>query len=386
MYMSTIAEKQKERLEVRSDYLAGKKPKRVFISAGFSSEAACGLAGINLFKAQYDPELMEQALDKACATFPSDTMMGRSLRSVYLCQFLGSKSWVAGSNGTLQHPEFYSMKVEEYDEFIKAPYKTLVEKILPRLHTALDKDPITSGINFMSAFIAWKDYNAKQNAMAARLTEKYGFAPGFTTNQGFVAPFDFLADQLRGFTQVNVDVHRIPDKVKAAVEVITPLMIKRATPKVMRPGLISFIPFHMGSFVSRKAFEELWWPSLEKCVVELDKIGIACCIFVEHDWTKYVSYLERLPKSTIMYMERGDPKAFADTVGKEHVIGGFYDPTISLTRSKQECIDEAKKLLDITMKTGKYYFCFDKSVLDIKSIDVSKVVAVLEWVRENAKY
>ena len=85
-------------------------------------------------------------------------------------------------------------------------------------------------------------------------------------------------------------------------------------------------------------------------------------------------------------MERGDPKAFADTVGKEHVIGGFYDPTISLTRSKQECIDEAKKLLDITMKTGKYYFCFDKSVLDIKSIDVSKVVAVLEWVRENAKY
>jgi hypothetical protein len=87
-----------------------------------------------------------------------------------------------------------------------------------------------------------------------------------------------------------------------------------------------------------------------------------------------------------MYMEQGDPKVFAETVGKDHTFGGFYDPTISLIRSKEACIDEVKRLLDITMKTGKYYFCFDKGVIDIKSIDVPKIQAVLEWVIENGKY
>ena len=384
--MSTNAEKQIERREVRSAYLEGKKPKRVFMSIGISGEAACGFAGVDLKKAHYNPELMEQALDKVCATFPSDVMMGANLRSAFVCQLLGAKNWVVGSDGTLQHPDISPMRVDEYDDFIKNPYRMLIETFAPRIYSALDKDPVTSKLNFMSAFVAWKSNNAAQGAIAAKLSEKFGFVPGFVTNIGFVAPFDFLSDQLRGFAQINMDARRIPDKVKAAVDAITPLMIKKAIPAVMRPGLISFIPFHVGSFINKKAFEELWWPSLEKCVVDLDKIGIACCIFVEHDWTRYCSYLERLPKSTIMYMEQGDPKTFADTVGREHVFGGFYDPTISLTRSKQECIDEAKRLLDITMKTGKYYFCFDKSIMDMKSVDVSKVVAVLEWVYENGKY
>jgi len=125
---------------------------------------------------------------------------------------------------------------------------------------------------------------------------------------------------------------------------------------------------------------------LEKTVVELDKIGVACALFVEQDWTRFAPFLARLPKSDIMYMEAGDPKVFTETVGKDHIIGGFYDPTISLARSKEECIDEVKKLLDIVMKTGKYYFTFDRSVMDVKSIDISKIQAVLEWVAVNAKY
>ena len=384
--MSTIAEKQKERMEVRNDYLAGKKPKRVFVATGISCEAACGFAGVDLKKAHYDYSLIEQALDKVSAAFPSDVIMGRNLRSAYVCQLLESRNWKMGSRGTLQHPEVNSMMVEDYDEFIRDPYKTMVEKFMPRLYAALEHDSVTGGISFMSAHEAWKKYNTAHNEIAAKINDKYGYVPSFVTNSGFVAQFDFLADQLRGFTQITMDIHRIPDKVKAAVDAIVPLMLKKTIPQVMRPGLISFVPFHMGSFIGKKAFAELYWPSFEKCVLELEKIGIACCIFVEHDWTRHCSYLERLPKSTIMYMEQGDPQVFSDTVGREHIIGGFYDPTISLTRSKQECIDAAKKLLDITMKTGKYYFCFDKNIMDIKSIDVSKVQAVLEWVYENAKY
>jgi hypothetical protein len=85
-------------------------------------------------------------------------------------------------------------------------------------------------------------------------------------------------------------------------------------------------------------------------------------------------------------MENGDPKRFAETVGKDHVFGGFYDPTVTLSRSREECIDNAKRLLDICMKSDHYYFCFDRNVMDIKSVDVPKLQAVLEWVRENGNY
>jgi hypothetical protein len=279
------------------------------------------------------------------------------------------------------------MYAEDYDEFIAAPYKTIVEKFLPRVCTALDTDPVTRSLKLAAAYGAYNNISAAHFGVYMKLGMKYGYAPGImASNQMILAPFDFLADQLRGFKAITMDIRRCPDKVKAAVEVITPLMIKMATPPVMRPGLISFIPLHLAPFINMKAFEKLYWPTFEQMIVELDKKGIACFIAAEQDWTRYCEYLERLPKSTIIYMETGDPKRFTETVGKDHVFGGFYDSTITLSRSKEACIDEAKKLLDTCMKSDHFFFTFDKAVMDMKSVDVPKLQAVLEWVHENGKY
>ncbi|MDR1567002.1 MAG: hypothetical protein LBS48_06955 [Treponema sp.] len=384
--MSTVEELFKERNEVRSDLLSGKKPKRLFIAPSFTIEAACGLANVNPIETHYNMDLLEKALTKACETFYSDVFAARSTRFANVYQQLGAKNWIAGSSGTMQHPEIETMHAEDYDEFIAAPYKTIVEKFLPRVCTALDTDPVTRSLKLAAAYGAHKNIVNTQNGIAGKLTVQYGYVPGFITNPMIEAPFDFLSDQLRGFKAITMDIRRCPDKVKAAVEAITPLIIKIATPAIMRPGLISMIPLHLGPFINRKAFEELYWPTLEQMIVELDKKGIACSLFVEQDWTRYCEYLERLPKSTVMFMEAGDPKRFTETVGKDHVIGGFYDPTITLARSKEECIDEAKRLLDICMKSDHFYFTFDKYIMDIKSVDVPKLQAVLEWVRENGKY
>ncbi|MDR1588480.1 MAG: hypothetical protein LBS57_13585 [Treponema sp.] len=384
--MSTVEELFKERVQVRTDLLSGKKPKRVFITPNFTMEAACGLAGVNLLEAHYNMELFEKALAKVAETFYSDVFASRSTRFAGIYQQLGAKNWIIGSNGTVQHPEIETMHTEDYDEFIAAPYKTIVEKFLPRVCTALDTDPVTRGMKLAAAYGAYKNVFAAQNVIAGKLIAQYGYVPGMITGQMIEAPFDFLADQLRGFKAITMDIRRCPDKVKAAVEVITPLIIKMATPPAIKPGIISFIPLHLGPFINKKAFEELYWPTFEKLIVELDKKGIACSLFVEQDWTRYCEYLERLPKSTIMFMEAGDPKRFTETVGKDHVFAGFYDPTITLARSKEECIDEAKRLLDICMKSDHFYFNFDKNVIDIKSVDVPKLQAVLEWVRENGKY
>jgi hypothetical protein len=387
MSMSTVEELQKERMEIRSDLLAGKKPKRVLVAPAFSWEFACQLAGVDMKQAHFNfLELTEKAIEKVCQTFQVDVSPTRSLRFANVYYHLGAKNWVIGSNGVIQHPEIATMELEEYDEFINAPYKTIIEKFLPRACSKLAMDPYNNALNLATAYGAFKNISGAQAGLIGKFAAKYGYAPGFVNHQLLSAPFDFVADQLRGFTRINMDTRRIPDKVKAAVDAVTPIMIKMATPIVKRPGLCAFIPLHLGPFLNQKIFEELYWPSLEKMVVELDKVGVACALFVEQDWTRFAPFLERLPKSSIMYMEAGDPKVFAETVGKDHVIGGFYDPTISLARSKEECIDEMKRLLDIVMKTGKYYLTFDRSVMDVKSIDVSKIQAVLEYVTLHAEY
>jgi hypothetical protein len=384
--MSTIEELAKERMQLRTDLLSGKKPKRVFLDPEFTMEGACSYAGIDLRQAYYNIALTEKAFDKSCADFVADTLFVSNNRFPSVYQILKARNWIAGANGAVQHPEVEIMYAEDYDEFIAAPYKTMLEKFLPRVCTALDKDPVSNALNLAAAYGAYTNINAALLAVYMKLATKYGYAPGFVTNQLFEAPFDYLSDQLRGFKGITLDIRRCPDKVKAAVEVIAPLMIKMAVPSVMRPGLISLVPLHLPPYISMKAFEELYWPTFEKVIVELDKKGIACYIFAEQDFTRYCEYLARLPKSTIVGIENGDPKRFTETVGKDHVFGGFYDPTITLTRSKEACIDEAKKLLDICMKSDHFYFTFNRPVMDIKSVDVPKVQAVLEWIHENGKY
>jgi hypothetical protein len=384
--MGSVEELIKERTQVRNDLLSGKRPKRVFCNPNFTMEAACDYAGINLMEAHYSMELTEKAYDKTCADFIADCMPARNIRFATIYQLLGARNWITSSNGTIQHPEIETMKVEDYDEFIAAPVKTIMGKFLPRVCAALDKDPVSNTLNLATAYGAYKNITAAQGAVYARMGAKYGYVPGMITNQPIEAPFDFLADQLRGFKAITMDIRRCPDKVKGAVEAITPLMIKMATPPAIRPGMLTFIPLHLAPYISMKAFDELYWPTFEKTIVDLDKIGIGCSLFVEQDWTRYCEYLERLPKSTVMFMESGDPKRFTETVGKDHVFGGFYDPTITLSRSTEECIDEVKKLLDTCMKSDHFYFTFDKSVIDMKSVNVPKLQAVCEWVYENGKY
>jgi hypothetical protein len=383
--MGTVEELIKERTQVRTDLLSGKKPKRVFSILFFGMGGTCSYAGIDMMQAHYSMELREKALDKFYAAFIADAFSGDT-RHPPVYHILGAKNWTTGSNGAMQHPEIEIMYAEDYDEFIDAPYKTIVEKFLPRVCAALDTDPVTRSLKLAAAYGAHKNIAAARNGITAKLMARYGYVPALATNQMIYAPFDFLADQLRGFKAITIDIRRCPDKVKAAVEAVTPLMIKMAVPPVIRPGLITMIPLHMAPYINQKAFEELYWPGLEKVVVELDRKGIACFLFAEQDWTRYCEYFERLPKSTIMRVEAGDPKRFTETVGKDHVFGGFYDPTITLTRSKEECIDEAKRLFDICMKSDHFYFAFDRSIMDIKSVNVPKLQAVLEWVRENGKY
>lgn len=378
-----------ERVKMREDLLAGKEPERIPVMASMTLEAACGLAQVNLLETHYNIDLMEQAYEKVCQTIFADSFPSGNFRFAAVYQMLDTVNWVMGSDGTPQHPEIEALHADEYDAYIEAPYSFLIKTLLPRVCKSLNGDPMENSLNLAKAYAHYKQVTGAQIGIIGKLSQKYGYMNGIIKGPQIEAPFDFLSDQLRGFKGINMDIRRQPDKVSRAVEVTLPLMIKVAQSMKLPPGagpVTCLVPMHLAPYIHRRAFEELWWPTFEKMVVELDRQGIHCYIFAEQDWTRYADFLAQLPESTVVGFEDGDPEVFKAVVGKKHVITGLADPTITLTRSKDECIDYVKRLVDVMAPGGRYYFGWGRSIMDIKSVDISKISAMLEWLHVNTDY
>jgi hypothetical protein len=385
--MKDVKELQAERSQLFLDLYDGKIPKRVPINVNFSIEFAIQYAGKDLAKSQWDTSELEEIYDKVCRDFVTDTNpAGMQLRNPLLYKTLGARNFIMSSNGFMQHPEIHGLEADEYDEFINSPYDCMLEKILPRIYTELDTNPGQRSIAFAKAFKAYHDEVIRDLGVIGNLTEKYGYSPYGGIELMTEAPFDFMADQLRGFKNITGDIRRYPGKVEAACEAVTPVMIKQGTPPNPSKYGATFIPLHMAPFLREKDFSRFYWPTFKKTVDELAAKGQPSLLFVEHDWSRFLDYLYDLPENTRMWFEYGDPKTVKEKLGSKHILTGFYPIGLLKTGTKEQCIDKAKEMLDILAPGGKYMFGFDKGIITADSVNIENLQAVLQYVAENGKY
>ncbi len=384
--MLEFAELANEKTQLIRDLFNGKVPKRVPISNPASMEFAIQYAGMDLAETQWDTTKLEVVYDKFCQDFVSDINPVASLRNAAFYQILGSKAIIMGSNGYMQHPEVVGLLPEEYDEFIASPYNCIIETILPRLYTELDTEPGKKAMALAKAMQVYSDEAANLGKVREKKHAKYGYASmsGAMTE----APFDFMADFIRSFKGISGDVRRYPDKVLAACEAVTPLLIKKGTLLNLSMVGVTNIPLHMAPYMRDKDFEKFYWPTFKQLVEALVDMGQNISLFVEHDWTRFLDYLIELPANTVMRFEYGDPKVIKEKLGKKHILSGFYPVTILQTGTKQQCIDKAKELIEILAPGGKYWFNTDKVVIatDANGRIADNLKAVLKYVYENTNY
>jgi len=382
-------ELQQERINLFHNVYDNKIPKRVPVNISLTSEVIAQFANLDLAKVQWNLELIYDAADAMCRTVFSDVCLFRgSFRYPSFYQILKSQSFVMASNGFIQHPEVMGMYQEDYDYLIENPYECIVERIIPRQYKAIDwNDPINSALNLMKAFSTYNNEFAQANKIIQDLTRKYGYYPQNILNQGFTeTPFDFLADQLRGFKGISKDIRKIPDKIVRACEALYPLVFAKGMPKEISKYSFVFIPLHMPAFMREKDFERLYWPTFKRMVEEYASLGIRCTLFCEHDWNRYLDYLYELPANSILIFEYGDPKLIKTKLGKKHIITGLY-PLINLkTKSPEKCAEEAKRYIDILAPGGKYIFGFDKSPLLLSDFNLEALRVVAETVRDYGVY
>nr|WP_303871519.1 uroporphyrinogen decarboxylase [Acetobacterium wieringae] len=368
------------------DLYDGKQPRRIPIVSTADNAFCLEYAGFNLKTEQYSVDENLEAIRKATADFDCDAVFALYARFPHLYKILGSTNFVPGADGFLQHPEVCGLEVDEYDEFIEDPLKTIWDKVLPRIHKEIGKGGFEGQKAVSKAYHSFYETMGKIGMASMQMANELGRSTYSFVGAISSTPFDVLSDQLRSFTGISADVRRRPEKVEAAAAALLPLALKAGILPHSNHYNRTFIPLHMGPYLREKDFARLYWPSFKAYVEGLDKAGVGANIFVEQDWMRYLDYLNELPQNTTFMFEYGDPAVIKEKLGTRHILTGLYPLGILKTHTKQECIDQAKFLIDKLAPGGRYAFGFDKCLLRLNDVNVDNLKAVLSFVKEYGKY
>ncbi len=385
---------QEKRNKLFSDFYNNIVPERMPVAFSLHNSIAAEYSGLNMDEVNFDYSLMSDAAQKIMKMVYSDTSMFRGAgfmaRLPGCYQAIDSKTFILGTAPVMQHPEVEGMKREDYDYLIEDPYACLLERVLPAQHTALAPD------NGIMRSIALAKMNLEdqregrlaRNGYAAKIMDEGGYYVGAPwMGLGFSAcPFDFIGDQLRGFSNIVVDVRRDREKIKAACEAVLPIVFTYGLPPMPHPEGSVGMPLHMAPYMRLKDFEELWFPTFLIQARQYAARGARLSPFAEEDWMRYIDYLAEFPAGTVVKYEKGDPKLIKEKLGDKLLATGLYPLILLRTGTKEQVIDKAKEILDVMLPGCGYIMDFDKSPLSIGDINWENLCALTEFVRDYAKY
>ncbi|MPW26555.1 uroporphyrinogen decarboxylase [Alkalibaculum sp. M08DMB] len=388
--MNKAQKKKEERTKLFEDVYSGIIPERVPIGAKLTLEATLEYSNISVGKTLWnmDSEEISNAIHKVCEMIPTDTCtVGGIVKTPHHFKILGSKGYYMSKTGYMQHADVETLYANEYKAFIQSPYDFIVEKCLPRNFKNLEGSGAKQSLVVSKALKAYYDHSAKWQSIIGSINQEYGY---FTQPAGSAtlcqSSFDFIGDFLRSVKGIYMDVRKQPEMIIEACEAMMPMQVKRGLPNNPHKLGHVFMPLHLGTYLRRKDFEKLYWPSFSKFINIMAEHGQTASLFCEHDWMRYLDLLQELPENTRILFEYGDPKEIKEKLGKRHILSGLYPITYLKTATKQQCIDKAKELIDIMAPGGKYVFDFDKSAMSLDTINIENFTAVIEYVAENTKY
>ncbi|MDR2078753.1 MAG: hypothetical protein LBP74_03395, partial [Treponema sp.] len=292
--MSDVQTLKQQRTKLFEDTYNNIIPERVPIGVNMCIEAVAEFGGLSVRDVNWNPPSVMPAANEICQKVYSDICPA----NVYNARFPGfyemskSKSFKMASSGFVQHPEISGMEIEDYDYLIEKPFDCMLERVMPRLYGGFASgNPLETAVSMAKTIAIMNGDIFASFGLMAKLNEQYGYhADNGMARAMTTAPFDFLADQLRGFSKISTDMRRMPEKVLAACEALYPLMVHAGIPKVKTPYSRAFSFTHMATFMRGKDFEKFWWPTFLRMCNAHASMGIQTDTFCEDDWTRYLDY------------------------------------------------------------------------------------------------
>ena len=373
-------------------------------------------AGITPQEAMYDYDKLHMAWKKYVLDFQPDAHIGCFVPGPgRVFGILDYKLYAWPGHGaspyhTYQCLEGEYMKADEYDALILDPTGFFEKTYLPRIFHTLEplkmlaplpniiELPFTGGNlvpygipEVQTAIKALMEAGSEALKWVEVLVayDKQMAAIGFPNFFGGAAkaPFDYIADTLRGTRGMMVDIYRQPDKIIEALDVITPFMIAMGVSMAkMNGNPIVFIPLHKGAdgFMSDEQYKKFYWPTFRKFLIGLIDEGCIPFSYVEGGYNSRLEVIKDLPKGKAVWsFDLTDMNKAKEILGDTACIGGNMPITVLNLGTPAEVRDYAKKLIDTAGRDGGYIMNSGAVVDEAKPENVK---AMIDFTKEYGVY
>jgi len=282
------------------------------------------------------------------------------------------------------------MQADEYDALIEDPTGYLYNVWLPRVSrdVAAPGQPNTlkNNLSFLKGGMQMMNYFGAFPGQIEKMRTECGTVSAIAGI--FKAPLDILADKLRGYLGLAVDLMERPDKVKKACEALMPHLYHVALTSSDPTGTVP-IGFWMHRacvpFISQEHFDNIHWPTLKPIIEELWKNGRQTLFYAEGKWGAHLKTFATLPeRSIVFHCDRDDVFEVHRALGHKFCISGGV-PNMMLAYGKpQEVRECVKKIIQGVARDGGYIL--DASAIVQNDAKVENMKAMTEAGREYGQY
>lgn len=408
----------KEREQRLYDAVQLKVPDRVPVIFG-GTFFACRFGGLPYSAAYYDAPAFRDAYGDMLLELEPDGYGVAAGESGTVLEVLDSNyaRWPGGNlppDVVMQVNEQEYMKADEYDLFITDPSDFILRYYLPRVYNSMQPlanlPPLmdtTFSANGMTALftspeferfartmkkageaeLAWRRQLEGFNDEMAAL----GFPRGLPISGGVQPPFSGFTNNFRTFKGAVMDMFRQPDKLKAALDVMTEYRIARARPAVHRdgkPAIAMSGEAHRVSdeIMSPRQFQEFVWPYWKRAVDKTLELGYDIVeMFFEGRRDKQLEYFLDFPKGSL-FIRFAETDIFRakEILGDRACIMGNVPIAMLQIGSPSEVEDYCKKLITVCGKNGGFILrCSTDFTQDAK---LENVKAMIDSVKKYGRY
>jgi uroporphyrinogen-III decarboxylase len=378
-------------------------------------------AGVSLKEAMYDYEKAHDAWIKTIKTFKWDATMPPYTYSANVFEILGYKQLLWPGHGlkddavAFQFVEpsqmirgkvwYEAMKPEEYDWFLDDPSDYLLRIYFPRVFERLKPFynfiPIHGIIcwyqglfealstpNVAEAFLilaeatreASKWFNSFVNFI--KRLKSLGF-PFFSLSCTH-APFDYLANFLRGTKGAFIDMFKCPDKLIKTCEKITPWMVQTGVTGAKLTGNpIVSIFLHKGAFMNPVQFTIFYWPSLKKVISGLIDNNLIPYVCTEGNYTPFFEIIKDVPKRKVIYHIEKDIFKAKEALGERICLTGGPPNSLLIAGTSKDVIKYCKKLIATVGEGGGYIMDAEAPLINANPVNVK---AMTDTVMKFGRY
>ena len=282
------------------------------------------------------------------------------------------------------------MRADEYDALIDDPTGFLYNVWLPRVSSEVSE--IGQGSTFRNNLALVKGSTAMMVYFMAlgphteRMRNEAGTASAIAGI--FKAPFDIIADKLRGYIGLTMDMQSQPDKVLKACEALAPHLahVGLTTADPSRQVPIGFW-MHRGCvpFINPDQFDSHYWPTLRPCIEEFWRHGHQTLFYAEGDWDHHLDNFAELPDRSIVYhVDRGDLFLAHQKLHHKFALSGGISNVVLSYGQPDEVRDLCRKIIDEVAVDGGYIM--DASAIMQNDTSIENLRVMTDFTREHGVY